>query len=142
MSDSKYVGRGEVRVKKMLERLFECEVAQQVNIKKIIYAEDYDFLDEEVQNHNFDLVMIPTHGRPVVIEVNYFHGEKIAQKLRQVIVPLIRKRGYDYLEINDWDCEKRGLFWQNTKKEHPPTWDDYRDLMNALQTCNINPEFI
>ena len=141
MSESEFIGRGEVRVKNILLRLFDCEIKQQVNIEKIIYKEDYDFLDQEVKNHNFDLVMIPTHGRPVGIEVNYMHGDKIAKKLRQVIVPLIRKRGYEYLEINDWDCEKRGLFWHNTKGEHPPTWQDYHDLINALDTCNINPDW-
>jgi len=142
MSDSKYIGRGEVRVRNMLQRLFDCEIVQQVNIKKIIYAEDYDFLDQEVKNHNFDLVMIPTHGRPIVIEINYKHGVKISKKLRQVIIPLIRKRGYEYLEINDWDCEKRGLFWVDTKGEHHVTWVDYHDLFNALETCKINPDWI
>jgi len=142
VSESQFVGRGEIRTKNILLKLFDCEITQQVNIKKIIHAEDYDFLDEEIQNHNFDLVMMPVHGKPVVIEINFKHGEKISKKLRQVIVPLIRKRGYEYLDINDWDCEERGLFWQNSKGEHPITWTDYHDIINALQTCNISPDLI
>jgi len=140
--DDKFVGRGEVRTKKILHRLFDCIVRQQVNIKNVIYADDYDFLGQEVRNHNFDLVMYPKHGRPVVIEVNYKHGEKITAKLRRIIVPLIRKRGFDYMEINNWDTIPRGIFWQNTKGEHPPTWDDWRDVINALETCKINPDMI
>lgn len=141
MSESKYIGRGEVRVRDMLLKLFDCEIAQQVNIKKIIYPEDYDFLDQEVKNHNFDLVMIPTHGKPVVIEINFKHGEKIAEKLRRVIVPLVKKRGYLYMEINDWDCVQRGLFWLNSNKEHPPTWNDVKDVINALEISEINPDW-
>lgn len=141
MSESKYIGRGEVLFKNILLKLFDCEIKQQVNIKEVIYAEDYNFLDQEVKNHNFDLVMIPTHGKPVVIEVNYEHGEKIAAKLRRILVPLIKKKGYEYLEINNWDCDKRGLFWLNSKKEHPvTTWTDYMDVINALITCGINPD--
>jgi len=138
---SNFVGRGEILARDILLKLFDCEIAQQVNIKKIIYPQDYDILDQEVKNHNFDLVMYPTHGRPVVIEVNYKHKEKIAIKLRRIIIPLVRKRGFDYLEINDYDCRKRGVFWLNSNKEHCiHTWDDVRDIIDALETAKINPE--
>lgn len=141
MSANPYIGRGEVLFKNILLKLYDCEVKQQVNIQQVIYAEDYNFLDQEVKNHNFDFVMLPTHGKPVVIEVNYQHGEKIAAKLRRILVPLIRKRGYEYLEINNWDCEERGLFWLNSKGEHPvTTWTDIKDVINALETCEINPD--
>ena len=115
LSESKFVGRGEIRIRNILFKLFDCEIKQQVNIRDIVYAEDFDFLDQELQNHNFDLVMYPKHGRPVVVEVNYMHGEKISAKLRRIFVPLIRKRGYDYLEINNWDTTPKGIFWQNIK---------------------------
>jgi len=141
MIDSKYIGRGEVLVKNILLKLFKCEIKQQVNIRMVVNHMDYDMLDSEIKKHNFDLVMYPTHGRPVVIEVNYKHKEKIAIKLRRVIVPLVRKRGFDYLEINDYDCRKRGVFWLNSNKEHClHTWDDVRDIIDALETAKINPE--
>ena len=143
MSESKYIGRGEVKVRNILKKLFDCKVSQQVNIKKIIYPTDYNFLDQEVKNHNFDLVMSPVHGRPVVIEVNFKHGEKIAMKLRRIIVPLVRKRGYEYLEINDWDCRPRGLFWLNVAGKHlTVSWDDIRDVIDALETAGINADLI
>lgn len=142
MIDSKYIGRGEERTRDITLRLFDCEIKQQVNIKDVIYADDYEFLDREVKNHNFDLVMYPKHGRPVVIEVNYKHGEKIAAKLRRIIVPMIKKRGYEYAEINNWDTIPKGIFWQNLKGEHVPTWDDWRDVINAFETSGINPDWI
>lgn len=134
-----FIGRAEKLSKKILLKQLQCiGIEQQVNIKSIISKEDYDFLDEEVQNHNFDLVMRRTHAKDIVIEVNYKHGEKIANKIRRIFKPLVEQSGYLFLEIHDWECET--LFWLNTKKEHPVTWQDYIDVINALKTAGIKPD--
>lgn len=143
MSKLPYIGRGEKLSKKILLRLINCVgIESQVNIKKIVSKEDYDFLDQELQNHNFDFVLRRLHGKDIVIEINYKHGEKIAKKLREIFIPMVIHANCEYLEINDWDCEDRGLFWQNTEGVHPVTWQDYHDVINALQTCNINPNLV
>lgn len=121
-------------------RLINCVgIESQVNIKKIVKKEDYDFFDEELQNHNFDFVLRRLHGKDIVIEINYKHGEKIARKLRSIFVPAVIDANCEYLEINDWDCNPRGLFWLNSKKEHPVSWQDFIDVINALMTCGIKP---
>ncbi|KKN76235.1 hypothetical protein LCGC14_0372610 [marine sediment metagenome] len=143
---SNFIGRGEIRSLDIFNRLFYgISNRQQVNIKEIILAEDYEVLDQEIKNHNFDLVLYPhskSLGKNTVIEINYKHKEKIAAKLRRVIIPLVVKAGYQYLEVNDWDCRERGLFWLNSKKEHIVTWDDYRDIIDALETAGIIPDSI
>jgi len=147
MSESKYIGRGEDLTEAILFKILQViGISPQVNIKKIVLDEDYEILDQEIKNHNFDFVMstVGTCKRNgVVIEVNYKHKEKAARKWRQILVPMIKRAGYDYLTINHWDCRKRGLFWLNTKKEHPAvTWDDIRDIIDALETAKINPDIL
>ena len=142
MSDSSFIGRGETLSKKILLKLLNCiGIEGQVNISRIVSEENYNFLDEEFQNHNFDLVMRRTHEKDIVIEVNYEHGEKIAGKIRRTLKPMVLDAGYEFLEINNWDCEERGLFWLNTKKEHPHTWKDFTDIINALNTAGIKSDF-
>jgi len=143
LSESPYVGRGERLTKKILLKLIPCVgIESQVNIKKIVSKEDFDFMDQELKNHNFDFVLRRLHEKDIVIEVNYHHREKIAKKLRTIFVPMVIHANCEYIEINDWECNPRGLFWLNSKKEHPVTWLDYTDIINALQTCNIQPTLI
>ncbi len=134
-----FIGNGEVLCKKILLKLLNCiGIEGQVNIQRIVSKTNYDFLDEELQNHNFDLVMRRTHAKDIVIEVNYKHGEKIAAKIRRVLKPMVLEAGYLFVEINDWECDH--LFWLNTKKEHPVTWNDFVDVVNALKTADISPD--
>jgi len=139
---SQYIGRGELLVKKIMLRLINCIGIQgQVNIKHIVLPEEFELLDPEIQNHNFDFVLRRNSGKDIVIEVNYHHKEKAAKKWRLIFEPLLVSAGYDYLVINDWDCRKHGLFWLNSKHKHlVVTWDDLRDVMDALETCGINPD--
>jgi len=52
MSDSKYIGRGEVLAKKILFRLVDCMgIQQQVKIQDVVLPEDYDMLDQEIKKH-------------------------------------------------------------------------------------------
>ena len=142
MSD--FIGRGEVIASKILFRLVDCVGLQgQVNIQNIILPEDYAILDQEVKNHNFDFIMRRTSKPDVVIEINYKHKEKAAKKWSKIFIPLIEKAGYDYMTIDDYDCRKRGLFWLNSKGKHLAiTWDDYRDVIDSLETAGINPSLV
>jgi len=142
MSDSKYIGRGEILTKKILLKLVDCIGIQgQVNIQHIILPEDFEFLDQEIKNHNFDFVIRRSEKKDIVVEVNYKHKEKAAFKWRKIFIPLIEDAGYLHLEINDWDCRQRGLFWLNSKRQHlAVTWDDFRDVQDALATSGINPD--
>ena len=140
LNENKFVGRGEVLAKKIIMKLIDCVgIQQQVNIKNIVSKEEYDFFDEEIQNHNHDLVLRRVHGKDIVIEVNYKHKEKAARKYRQIFIPAIKDAGYLYLEINDWDCDPHGLFYLNSNNVHVDSWLDYADVINALMTCKIKP---
>jgi len=141
MSSDKFIGRGEILTKKVLLRLINCIGIQgQVNLKHIILPEAFEVLDPEIQKHNFDLVLRRTHGKDLVIEVNYKHKEKAARKSRQIFEPLCISAGYEYVTIDDYDCRKRGIFWLNTAKKHLViTWDDFRDIIDSLEKAGVNP---
>lgn len=144
MSNSQFIGRGEVIAKKILLKSIDCiGIEGQVNIRKIILPEDYEFIDQEIKNHNFDWVIRRTNKPDIVVEINYKHKEKAAYKWRNIFIPMITNAGYYHLAINDWDCRPRGLFWLNTKKKHlAVTWDDFRDVQDALETHGINPDIV
>lgn len=139
---SQYIGRGEVLAKKILLKLINCVgIQQQVNIKNIVNAEDYAFLSQEIRNHNFDLVIIRSNAPDIVVEINYKHKEKAAFKWRKIFIPMIVLADCYYVAINDWDCRPRGLFWVNNFKKHLIiTWDDFLDVIDALETAGINPD--
>jgi len=138
---SQYIGRGEVLAKKILLRLIDCTGIQgQVPIKDLLWGSQLVILDPEILKHKFDWVLRRNGGKDIVIEVNYKHKEKASRKWRQIFAPLLQQNGFDLLVINDWDCRPRGLFWLNTAGKHLViTWDDFRDVMDALETCGINP---
>ncbi len=142
MSDQKYIGRGEKLTKKILLRLINCiGIQEQVNIKQVVMPEDFEVLDPEVQNHNFDLVLRRNGGKDIVIEVNYKHKEKAASKARQIFEPLCISAGYEYVTIDDYDCRKRGIFWLNSERKHlVVTWEDFRDLIDSLEKSGVNPD--
>jgi len=124
MSQSKFIGRGEIISKKILLRLLPCiKIQGQVNIKDVVLSEDYNILGQEIKNHNFDFVMRRTNKLDIVIEVNLSHGPKAAKKWRQIFTPMIEKAGLLYMTIDDWDCRDKGLFYVNSKKEHQHSWD-------------------
>jgi len=140
LSQSQYVGRGELLSKKILLQLLSCVGIQgQVNIKNIVLPEDYHILDQEIKNHNFDWVVRRTNTPDIVVEVNYGHKEKAAQKWRQIFVPMIIKAGLLYMTIDDYDCRDKGLFYLNSKKEHKLSWDDHRDIIDSLEKAEIPP---
>jgi len=140
LSQSQYIGRGELPSKKILLKLLPCVGIQgQVNIKDVVLPEDYAILDQEIKNHNFDWVVRRTNLPDIVIEVNYSHKEKAARKWRQIFVPMIKRAGILYMTIDDYDCRAKGLFYLNSKKEHHISWDDYRDIIDSFEKVGISP---
>jgi len=141
MSDSKYIGRGEEISKQIFLKLIDLKaIMAQVGIRFVAQPEDYKILDPEVQQHKFDLVLLSKKGKKIVVEINYHHKEKAAKKWHNIFIPILQKAGYDFVTVNDWDCRQHGLFWLDSKKEHPKiTWDDYRDIIDALEIAGITP---
>ena len=130
--DEQYIGRGEKLCLKILNNPWGLSgVRPQVNITKLIPAAECDLLDEEILHHNFDFLAIRKNLRHVVIEVNYKHKEKAARKARQIFKPLLERYEYDYMTIDDWDC-------QNIFKPHSkPTYNDIIDMTNQFKKAGI-----
>jgi len=141
MSESQYIGRGELIAKKILVKLLKpVNVKPQVPLEALTLAKEFAILDPEIKKHKFDFVFFCTDRKSIVIEINYRHKEKAARKWHNVFIPLLINSGFDYLAINDYDCRKRGLFWLSSEKEHADiTWDDFRDVIDALDIAGIYP---
>jgi len=141
MSESKYIGRGELIAKKILVKLLKpVNVRAQVPLESLSLAKEFEILDPEIKKHNFDFVLFCINRKSIVVEINYRHKEKAARKWHNIFIPLLINSGFDYLAINDYDCRKRGLFWLDSKKEHGiVTWDDFKDVIDALEIAGIAP---
>ncbi len=130
--DEQYIGRGEKLCHKILNNPWGISgVNSQVNITKLIPSDECDLLDEEILKHNFDFLAIRPNLRHIVIEVNYKHREKAAQKARQIFKPLLERYEYDYMTIDDWDCDS--IF----KPHKMPTYDDIIDMTNQFKKAGI-----
>ena len=100
-----FIGRGEKEVEKILKQLLpKARIIPQMSIAYVIDRSEYDKLDQEFKNHNCDFVMIIGSTR-IVIEVNYKHGEKAAQKWSEIFAPLIKQAGNIPVTIEDYNCE-------------------------------------
>lgn len=137
MSSTNFIGRGEVQTKKILQILFPKGIIKtQVPIKLLISNQEYEFLDQEIKNHKFDMVVYNgTHT--LVVEVNYKHREKAARKWRQIFTKLIIDNGLLPVTINDYNCDY--LFSDSIilKKKHP--WGAHLDIIRELQAQGITP---
>ncbi len=132
MSNEQFIGRGEKLVKKILDNPWGIEgVRPQVNIRRVLPVAECDLLDEEILKHNFDFLCIRRNLKHIVVEVNYKHGEKAAQKARTIFEPLLKQYDYDYLTIDDYDCIS--IFKPHSK----PTYDDIIDMTNQFKKAGI-----
>lgn len=138
MQDSRFIGRGESRAREILTRLLATQrILGQVPLKEIIPYQDWVILGPEHNQHKFDLVKFNENNRHVVIEINYKHGNGAAVKWNEVYKPLLEKYGHIPVTIDDWDC--RHLFQETKKKGHADSWDDYRDVIDALEKAGVKP---
>lgn len=134
---SSFIGRGEKEVKEILQVLFpKAVVAEQVPIIKLIKSEEYNILDQEVKNHKFDLVAYVGFNT-LVIEVNYKHKEKAAQKWRTIFTKVLVDSGKIPVTIDDYNCEY--LFSDSKKLIKNNPWGNYIDVIRELQRQGIKP---
>lgn len=133
---SQFIGRGENRVKAVLQRIFTpiYSVHEQFPIIQLIRTEDFDQLDQRYNKHKFDFV-VTTGNRDVAIEVNYKHGETAARKWGNIFSPLLQKAGVLCVAINDFEC--LSLF---DKKERRLCWQDFEDVINAFKISKVRLE--
>lgn len=131
-----FVGRGENLAAVIIGRLLNTVTISQNPLEYLICQEEFKTLDKEVQKHKFDLAA--NHdSQKLVIEINYKHKEKAARKWNDIFVPLLKKHNYVPVAINDYNC--RNLFKQNKKKQHKLAWDDFRDVIDALEMAGVTP---
>ena len=139
MSDQEqFIGRGERYARYLLTRLLpsRSRYAAQVNIKRLISPEQFDLLDPIYQKHKFDFVFW-MRGCIIAIEVNYKHGEGAAKKWSNIFVPLLKEQNIIPMTIDDYNC--RSLFSLNSNNEHVLSWDDFRDIIDALEQVGVKP---
>ncbi len=130
--DEQYIGRGEKLCLKILNNPWGISgVRTQINITKLIPPDECAILDEEILKHNFDFLAIRKNLKHIVIEVNYKHKEKAARKARQIFEPLLKRFEYDYMTIDDWDCDS--IFKPHSK----PTYKDVIDMTNQFKKAGI-----
>jgi len=141
MSESKYIGRGELIAKKILVKLLKpMNVRAQVSLESLTHANEFAILDPEIKKHKFDFVFFCLDRKSIVVEINYHHKEKAARKWNNIFIPLLINSGFDYLAINDYDCRNGGLFWLDKVKKHDVvTWKDFKDVIDALDVAGIKP---
>jgi hypothetical protein len=133
-----FIGRGEKEVEKILRGLFPtARIIPQFSIAYVIDREEYDKLDQEFKNHNCDLVMI-IGSNTIVIEVNFKHGEKAAQKWSEIFAPLIRKKGNIPMTIEDYNCEY--LFSDSSRLLAKKPWGIYLDVLRELERNHVGPD--
>jgi len=131
-----FIGRAEKESKQILKKLLNpIEIKEQVPLVDLIPYSEYHFFNEEVQKHNFDLMII-TKTLKIVVEINYKHKEKAARKWRVIFTPTLERLGYKLLVINDYECET--LFKPQDYSKHKWSPQDDQDIINALKISNIN----
>lgn len=139
--ENSFIGRGEQRVKQVLQRIFTntATVLGQVNIQSVIKNKDYQILGKEHNQHKFDLVVdfhTDFHNRPdIVVEVNYKHGAGAVKKWNNVFYPAILNARKIPLTIEDREC--KSIF--DVPHERELRWEDFEDVIGALKLARIKP---
>lgn len=132
-----FIGRGEERAVEILNHLFTLnEIRQQVPIKNLIFNEDFNKLGAETNKHKHDIVVL-TKDEDIVIEVNYNHGKKAWKKWNNVYKPALEEAGCKCVTIDDNECES---LFQLKDGIHRNTWQDYIDVIHALNTAGVKPQ--
>ena len=139
MSNSQFIGRGEVIAKKILLKSIDCiGIEGQVNIRKIILPEDYEFIDQEIKNHNFDWVIRRTNKPDIVVEINYKHKEKAAHKWNNIFTKILIDNHKIPIIVADYNCEY--LFSDSVRLRKKNPWGSFIDIIRELQRQGITPD--
>jgi len=135
---SQFVGRAEKEVKEILHEIYPgILIVTQFPLRKLISYSLYTTLNEEVQKHKFDLIVY-TPNR-LIVEVNYKHGPKAAQKWRQIFEPMIEDLEAIPVTIDDYECDS--IFRHEINSTKPINKADYQDVINALKLSKISVKF-
>jgi hypothetical protein len=127
---SQYIGKGEDEVADMLAIIFGAvNVFTQWPIEKLIHKNDFDWLDPVYKKHKFDFYVKRPGRNDFVVEVNYKHGERAAEKYSDIFEPELKKVNIDFVNINDWDCK--------TLFKLRRSFQDWVDFFNAFVSAEI-----
>lgn len=126
-----FVGRGEESAKRILEKLFDYSgVRKQVSLLQLIPYIPEEILGTEQRKHKFDLYVA---AKSLVIEVNFKHGRKAYEKWG-IYKDYVEAAGYKTMVIEANECKH--LFESDPANL---TWQDYIDVINALDNAGIKP---
>jgi len=135
---SQFIGRAEKEVKKILQDIYPgILIVTQFPLRKLIPHSLYIMLNEEVQKHKFDLIVY-TPNR-LIVEVNYKHGPKAAQKWSQIFTPMIKALLAIPVTVDDYECDS--IFRHEVNSTKPLNKADYQDVINALKLAEIGVKF-
>jgi len=131
-----FIGRAEEQVSTILYQLLEPEmIRSQALLINFVDVAEYMSLDEEIQQHKFDLVVYRKNKPNVIVEINYKHKEKAAKKWRTIFDPMLKRYGHETLVIHDYEC--LSLFKPQDYSKHISSEQDIRDVINAIQVSKI-----
>jgi hypothetical protein len=138
MSKTNFLGRGEERVVKILRNLYpEARIYTQMPISNIVSADSARELGTEYIKHRFDIFLV-CENHDLAIEINYEHGTKAYKKWHNVYESHLKQVFCKPVAIEDSECES--LFQLNKDKTHTDTWQDYIDVIRALEKAGVVPE--
>ena len=143
-NDDPYIGRSERLAEAIINILLPgITLHGQVPIKNIVSAEDLKHLADDLNKHKFDFIGYIGDNITLGIEINYKHGERAAIKWTHYS-KLLRKYHITPVTINDYDCrsslpKQKGLFRLNSRKKHEQSWNDFRDVIDALEMAGVQP---
>lgn len=131
-----FIGRGEERAVKILEKLFPSyKVIQQMPIKNLLNVDQYRELGEEYRQHKHDIVLAIPNYDYIIIEINYKHGKKANEKW-EVYKTHLEVAGHRTVTIEEEDCKSLFLLKDGI---HTNTWQDWIDVIQALKGTTIRP---
>lgn len=136
-----FIGRGERRAVHILSRIFAgSTVLTQVPIRSLISADDYNDLSDIHKKHLHDIVIYDNEAfadgkeSVIVIEINYRHGG-LAYKKWDVHQECLHRAGRMTCTVEDTEC--LSLFKLDKNGRHVDTWQDWLDIILALENEGI-----
>ena len=131
-----FIGRGERTVEIILGKLFEVgNVKPQYPLKSLLMfrPELYETYGTEVQKHKFDFYVERYHNTPLMVAVDYDHGDKADKKWNNILNPLLSDLGIVGVQIRDTECKH--LF---KDKIHPIDLDDWLEVFSLNKNIEQN----
>jgi len=97
---------------------------------RVLKCEEGRILDSK--KHKFDFYVERPNKKGLLVEVNYKHGNKSAQKWLDIFEPMITAQNMIPVVIDDFEC--KSLF---KDESHPINLGDWLDVINALNTAGV-----